>query len=577
MTSFREKALLVALSSVLLASWPAYATWSTQEITLNPGWNAVFVELQPENNRTESVFSGVPVKSVWAWNERFSSVQYVRDPNTLVPEQPEWLTFYPASSPNGFLTNLFAIQGGKAYLVEMDGDQPVTITLEGQLMLREPVWLSNSFNLVGFHLDSQNATTFADYFAPSSAHAGKDMYTLNAVGEWVKIVNPASEPMRRGAAYWVYCEGQSSYGGPLGVDLQIGRGLDYGHIVEEQMLKLTNSTDQPKTVTFTIRPSTRPADRPSTGADSGDVPPLAGDVKLGFRRIFSWEPLEEPLEVTVDPNSTLGVEFAVLRAKMNVPPSQDAVFESVLDVSDGEGQLFRIPVSAQKNITMAGLWVGTVTVNAVSEAAGSLATTTPTASEFRFRIIVHVDNQATPRLLQQVFLMQVQPDPQDPITYPARYVLVTDEDLVDNFTGVSMRDGEIVGRRISSSVFAFKDPIDLSGSLTGTLLGTVPMAFGDRHNPFIHAFHPDHDNLNDDFDLTPLLPEGRESFTFSREITLEFLPDDPFASALPGYGHTIVGGNYREKISGVHQKALYVSGSFQLNHVVDVPTLNDAP
>ncbi|MEK7792946.1 MAG: hypothetical protein AAB353_00375, partial [Candidatus Hydrogenedentota bacterium] len=63
--------------------------------------------------------------------------------------------------------------------------------------------------------------------------------------------------------------------------------------------------------------------------------------------------------------------------------------------------------------------------------------------------------------------------------------------------------------------------------------------------------------------------------TFAREISLEFSSTDPFGLSLPGYGHTVVGGTYREKITGVHQKDVYVLGNFQLNHVVNVAKLND--
>src|SRR5580765_2794861 len=71
------------------------AQWTTQTITLNPGWNAVFLEVQPANDDCDVVFQGVPVESVWAWNRRFSSVQFIQDASKLVPGQPDWLTYLP--------------------------------------------------------------------------------------------------------------------------------------------------------------------------------------------------------------------------------------------------------------------------------------------------------------------------------------------------------------------------------------------------------------------------------------------------------------------------------------------------
>ena len=66
-----------------------FAQWVTQSITLNPGWNAVFLEVQPANPDCDAVFAGIPVESVWAWNRRYSSVQFIQDAAQLVPGQPD--------------------------------------------------------------------------------------------------------------------------------------------------------------------------------------------------------------------------------------------------------------------------------------------------------------------------------------------------------------------------------------------------------------------------------------------------------------------------------------------------------
>ena len=54
-------------------------------------------------------------------------------------------------------------------------------------------------------------------------------------------------------------------------------------------------------------------------------------------------------------------------------------------------------------------------------------------------------------------------DPDDPsrriLDRPGRPVLVTDESLIPNFSGIAVRDNELVGRRFSSAVFSFSEPI----------------------------------------------------------------------------------------------------------------------
>ena len=61
---------------------------------------------------------------------------------------------------------------------------------------------------------------------------------------------------------------------------------------------------------------------------------------------------------------------------------------------------------------------------------------------------------------------------------------------------------------------------------TGTLNGVVALDYNHPLNPFKHVYHPDHDNLNERFEQPPL-PEGRESFTVTRNVAFEFTATDP--------------------------------------------------
>jgi hypothetical protein len=137
-----------------------------------------------------------------------------------------------------------------------------------------------------------------------------------------------------------------------------------------------------------------------------------------------------------------------------------------------------------------GLWVGVATVNAVSEAhSGPLITNvvmgftiqletnattgkvttnripnsltrtspsmapTPTGSEFNLRLLLHVDGNGQTRLLKQVIEMWQDGtstndvDGNTVLVTPGHYVLLTDDSLIGQFTGVSARDGVPVGRR----------------------------------------------------------------------------------------------------------------------------------
>lgn len=83
-------------------------------------------------------------------------------------------------------------------------------------------------------------------------------------------------------------------------------------------------------------------------------------------------------------------------------------------------------------------------------------------------------------------------------------------------------------KRLSSGYF----PTDFVGTgagamaPTGSLAFSVPLSYDADSNPFVHRYHPDHDNLDPLFGTK--LAAGQESWTLNRAVTLTF------ASSLPG-------------------------------------------
>ena len=108
---------------------------------------------------------------------------------------------------------------------------------------------------------------------------------------------------------------------------------------------------------------------------------------------------------------------------------------------------------------------------------------------------------------------------------------------------------------------------------SGTLNGQLTLGYDDPLNPFKHVYHPDHDNLDARFEQA--LPEGRESFTVIRQLAMDFTGTDPLGLNPPGWGETETGGTYRETFTGLHRRAIQISGTFRLVKVATVPELND--
>jgi hypothetical protein len=108
----------------------------------------------------------------------------------------------------------------------------------------------------------------------------------------------------------------------------------------------------------------------------------------------------------------------------------------------------------------------------------------------------------------------------------------------------------------------------------------VTLPFNDQaSNPFLHTYHPDHDNLDTAFRNE--LPQGSESYTVRREITLTVVP--PLGGAVSfTTGAQSLGGDYAETITmaglarggGTNDTRTFeVRGVFSLNRISAVPTL----
>ena len=596
---------LTCLTSLTLFGSVAHAQWTTQTINLRPGWNAVFLEVQPEPKDCDSIFADVPVETVWAWNRRFSTVQFVQDPDDLVPRQPDWLTYLPPSHPGRSAMNLYLLQGGRAYLIKLAANAvPLTWTVRGLPAVHPIDWLSDSYNFVGFHVDASAPPTFQQFFAASPAHAGKPIYRLNALGNWEKVLNPATTSMQRGEAYWVRCDGPSSFAGPLTLGLEQRDGLHYERILMEQTLRIQNTSLSGKTITLRTLASDTPP-------PSGSSPALAGPVPLSYYRQNltnnerGWVELPQQLtQMRLEPGADWTLRLAVRRADMPPPPTGvvNPLYQSLLEVSDTAGSTYLVPITAQsfeaasgQSTRYAGLWVGSAVIRQVNYANNQAATNpVPTGSEFQFRLLVHVDGQGQAKLLQKVIqLWQNGTYTNDPngvlvVQTPGRYVLLTNDSALAQYSGSALRDGQPVGRRISSAAFGFPAPINMTGTFASTsappLRCTVPLGFDDPLNPFKHRYHPDHDNLDPEFSALRTVTEtnrpslyandGLESFNVTRDISLQFSANDPDGLTLPGWGDNQVGGTYREAIAGLHRYTIHLKGTFRLHRASSIAALN---
>jgi hypothetical protein len=554
----------------------------TQTFELQPGWNAVYLEVRPDPNDAESVFGGLPLASAWTWNPRVGKVEFIDDPDERLIASPAWQGYFPRPRPESILTNLFAVQGNRAYLLKIEGSAPVVWSVTGRPEVQRPAWVPDSFNLAGFFVDPAIPVSFATFLAPSEAHSGQPVFRLIG-GVWQQV--PPSTQIRSGEAYWVYCQGPSSYSGPLEVDLDGGKAMEFGGGVDGLRMRVRNLAGYPVAARLAQLGSSSPVPLSIFRFD-----PDTGEL--------AWPSLPANLALPVDDGGELMVDLAPRRAELTAP-----VAGSLLEVRDGFGFRRFVAVTAKSafappeyalrrgesalarffaksNNPFAGLWVGSVMLRRVSQAQTGSLTTTPVDGDFRFRILVHIDAVGTARLLKEVIQLWKEgtriPDPENPgmliVDEPGYFVLLTDDSLIPQFEGATLRDGEPVGYRISTVAYDFEpQSVVMSGSfgLTGSLAVVLSLDATDGTNPFLHRYHPDHNNLDERY-----LGFVEEAFAVTRNISLEFSSQEPFGRSLPTYGESTIGGTYRELISGLHRNDIAVEGPFLLRRVSARPTLN---
>jgi hypothetical protein len=585
--------LLVAALAIFAASHVS-AQWVQRSYTLVPGWNAIFLDVQPEPADCDTLFAGLPIESVWDFNASVDAPQFVQDPTTLIPGSPNWLTWFPPTSPAASTANLFILRDGRPFLIKLADTAPLTTwTVTGRPSLRKITWRPGGVNFVGFHV-GPSGPTFSTLFAGEAGLSGQPVYRLNSSGAWTAVTSPSTTRPVSGVAYWVRCNAPAQRTATIEVDAGSRQGLTFtGDLITESALRIRNTSSGNRNITLRLLDSaTPPSGQP---ADAGLIP--LDYWRQDYANVdIGWQSFPTALShLALSP----GAEWNV-RLGIRLPPGAagmpGATYQGLIEASDDLGSRWLIPVSAEgaaaaqaariprlngvNDSPYAGLWVGDAVIKSVSQPAnpGNPNALRTAGGEFSFRLIVHVDAAGNSRLLQRAYLVRKPPvlvsDPDNPgfniVAQPARTIVATDDSLIPSLIGA----GEIIGRRLSSVAFGFNAPQLLSGGPfgSGTLTAGLVLDYNHPLNPFKHLYHPDHNNLDERFEQT--LPEGRESFTVTRNAVLEFTGVDPLGLNPPGWGATELGGNYRESIAGLHRSTLQIAGTFRLTRIATAPALN---
>ena len=564
------KSILLTLVSLIFAAPAAQAQWQSTTYTLKGGWNSIYLHGDVSYATLDDLFeSHLEVLEVWRWNPNPNQVGFITSPLIPTNGTPEWSKWVRDTTVG---SSLVGMTGQSAYLVKCSGTtaDSYSVPIAYKPMPPNNSWVRSGANFIGFPSSNKagNFPTFASYFATFPAAIASNAKIFKYIGGDLGANNPlqvfstSSERLDRNQAYWFSSEVVGNFYAPVQISLSNSDGLAFGRRRSVITARVMNRTAA--VMTLTINPVS--SNSPPSGQE------LVTDGVPLTRRTFNdqGEWVETPIAAAYDeviaPNSSVELSFGIDRGLM--VGAADALYASLLRFTDSANTFdILIPATARKS-TLAGLWIGEALVTAVESKPLEDAVKS-TGSAFPLRYLIHVSDDGTARVLSQIFMGPMVAAPHD--------------------FGLCLSEAGLKAdaKSYASRIVATHMPLDLALGTTGSfgsfaigddLSCTIATPFDDPTNPFVHQYHPDHDNKSGQAELLA----GQESYDVTREVTFTFTDAPPSGGSATGWGSSVIGGTYGEVVSGLHRDSvgvgtgdgLNLSGTFELRRASELGTLN---
>ncbi|MCA9413468.1 MAG: hypothetical protein KC944_19800 [Candidatus Omnitrophica bacterium] len=558
-----------------LCAKQAHSQWLERSYTIEEGWNAVFLDIEPYPEACEAQLGNRPINGVWARRDGGSTIEVVGPlPQLLSKGEEVWHVYYPPSAPETDISNLSILEAGRAYLIQ--ASEEFTWTFTGRPINSDREWREGSLNLAGFYVDDSNPGLFSDFVSEDEDGNGPEVYQLLPDGGWTAVANLESATISPRTGYLV--RGGFRYGAGAVLPLpDFGRQIDYPPQINLHSITLQSAAGYNGTVQLSLSSSAAaPSEPPSLGQE--EAAPVAGDVSLLWRKsddvTSTWQPLPASIPIEGDATPELEIDLAVNRLEMGDGEPTD-LFQSILTISDGIGYRREFGVNGSP-LNFSGLWSGSVVLNKVSQPLepGTDAQIEDTPATIEFRLLIHVDDNDNVTLLDEVSQIwkPIEGDPDG-----GEWLLVT------RSVPESLRT-ELVAGVISKQIplplhtsainFELRDadnnPIDVGMSGTffpgETLTATFSLYDQNPTNPFHHRYHPDH-TWNEN-------PLPSQIWDVKREITLSLSDGDASERAEVGWGDTWIDGKFDEVVTGIHEYAIQTQGTVRFQHTSRIGQLN---
>jgi hypothetical protein len=550
--------LLISLLG--LASAPAQ--WITRSYPLVTGWNGIWLEGDASYTTVADLFAAYPaVTEVWRWNPNADQTNFVQTPSEPTTASDEWTVWKRNDSNEQLLSRMVA---NSSYLIRSTA--AATLNVKQLVVPPTATWLISGANFLGFPSagSGTSAPTISRYLASYPSASTTVLAPTTKIYKYIGgelgpgnplQVAPGTETLEKGKAYWFNVATVGNFTAPVEYEVASSAGLAFGRTQAVMSVGITNRSTTSLTLTVALGASeSAPGSQP---AISGGVP-LTQRVFNSSTNSYTETPMGGSFTVTIAASGRTTLDFGIDRSQMT--GTADAFYASILRFTDSAGLSdVSLPVSGQTAST-AGLWLMNTQVSQVDSTVSGSGSSTP--QPFPLLFLAHVDSAGTARLLSEAFVGKLS--------------------TTGNPLGICISESRVLGFSASDlkpvRYFASQMPTSIT-SITGTgsmatgstLSWAIPLLFNDPTNPFVHNYHPDHDNVDA---KGQALVAGQESFTINRNCQFTFTSSSPDGNYVAGWGTTVLGGTYLESITGLHKQVLQVRGTFRMQRVSEIAAID---
>jgi hypothetical protein len=559
--------LLISLLG--LASAPAQ--WITRSYPLVTGWNGIWLEGDASYTTVADLFAAYPaVTEVWRWNPNADQTNFVQTPSEPTTASDEWTVWKRNDSNEQLLSRMVA---NSSYLIRSTAAD--TLSVKQLVVPPTATWLISGANFLGFPSapasQTTSAPTLSRYLASYPSASTTVLAPTTKIYKYIGgelgpgnplQVAPGTETLEKGKAYWFNVATVGSFTAPVEYEVASSAGLAFGRTQAVMSVGITNRSTTSLTLTVALGASeSAPGSQPAV---SGGVP-LTQRVFNNSTNSYTETPMGGSFTVTIAASGRTTLDFGIDRSQMT--GTADAFYASILRFTDSAGLSdVSLPVSGQTAST-AGLWLMNTQVSQVDSTVSGSGSSTP--QPFPLLFLAHVDSAGTARLLSEAFVGKLS-------TTGNPVGICISESRVLGFSASDLKPVRYFASQMPTSITSITStPTSTPGTGTmatgSTLSWTIPIAFNDPTNPFVHNYHPDHDNLDA---KGQALVAGQESFTIQRTCQFTFTSSSPDGNYVAGWGTTMFGGTYLESISGMHKQVLQVRGTFRMQRLSEIAAID---